>query len=413
MGFAAGCGGGGGAAGPVIPPPGAQLSSAIPDSGNTSKGNVDVYYLTGQGRLPTGNTAVITHQFFVDPVTGEIVDQASAHAVNLQLDAYTANDFPVLVPVTSDSRSFDKLPLEINSLLDTAGGVVAPPVFFSDTFPANVRVEPGRHTTVSAFLDDSMIDNSVSPPTFLTDQFVNVNLTFPGKTRFDGWFSDFVRFDISALGTRPALAGSGNATAAFFSGDRIAIGGAGAPGEFDMLDPLTSALLTGTVTAPVRIGSRFAPGTYTTRVPDPRDVLGSSLIDAESGFWRDFTDVVANSTTFEVITFPNATEDPIQDMVLVQRNGGGTIIALYSGKADLFNLAWTAYPISQVFSVSPTNPISGTLSGLLDKTSAAVAVTSSSDSADVGLVRSGHWTKTSGTAPAGFPTNGRFIVFRQ
>ena len=105
-------------------------------------------------------------------------------------------------------------------------------------------------------------------------------------------------------------------------------------------------------------------------------------------------------------------EDLQPDLVMVKRNGAGGITAMYFGGVDysVNPPKWVAYPINQVVSAATSNEISGTLSSLKD--SAGLILSDVTTSVSAANIRTGAWSHTAGSLPLGWPSSGRFIVFR-
>ena len=228
--FAAGCGGGGatggsGGGGGGGGGGGTPLSSANLNS--SDYGVVDFVYLSGQGRAET-LSASIDRVLLVTPVDDATpfttIQQVLSGTRTVQFNGYSAQAFPLPVPVVTDSRKFNEYHLELASLLLNSSVIAgsSSAAFYPDTaYAADIRVEAGRRTNVSIYLDDTMITRDASG-----------NYVFNALGEFDaanpsieGLFSDFVRFDVSHNASIPVMANSQNAKYVFFSGDRIALGG--------------------------------------------------------------------------------------------------------------------------------------------------------------------------------------------
>ena len=279
----------------------------------------------------------------------------------------------------------------------------------STQVPAVVHGLRGRTTTLPVFLNDAMITVTGGQVNFNTTTFNNTNLD-PATQSIKTFISDFVEFDITNVPNKPKLKSGASAARVYFSGENIALSEApigGKRGTFEELTANTTKL--GVFTMPVALGTGVAPGTYTLVEQNLGDLTGLSKSMSLLGTWRDYNEVLVNLGTLEFVTFPNGTDSPKQQLVVLARNGAGAITDFYFGVADLQAQKFKVFPIANVVSGVATTPISGTLSGLVDQNNAAV--TSAVSPIQVGAVRAGTFTVTSGQN-ANVKGTGKFHVFR-
>jgi len=388
-------------------------------------GQLQNVYLTGQGRAEGDEVAVI-RRVTVDDTAG--VTQTLLNPFRrLQLNGYTQQMIQLNVP-TSISRPFDHYNLEVQELdVDTGSGFSVftgqNQPFVEDQFDAQYRVFPGRQTSITVRLDDSMFpSNGNGGYGFDRDQLILSNYSVEGlePARMNGFLSDYLMFDISNLsgGVQPQFPdASGTATAFFMNGDNFAIGQLPiGPPDQSTADPLPFFTLTpiGYVEG-LHVGPRTAidpttgqstpiPGTYSLVQPDPREPLNpASKITALQGTYKLFSKVINNVGNnpqgFEIIAFPGTKDDGIDDIVLFNISNG-VITTLYFGQMDMNGGTISAFPVNQVTNPENTaNEITGTVSGL--------------DSTDMTRVHSGHYTLDATNLPATFSSSGRFIVYRR
>lgn len=417
----AGCGGSGGGSAGGGAGGGAVANNSFVNLPNTP-GLVQMFYLSGQGRAPQPGdlTAVITDIPLRDN-NNQIIDDFGTVNVQIGLSTYTTANGNVNVPFSpgDDSRVFPTFDFIVNELQEFTSiglppNIITGPngqVVVNQAFAANFLAEPGRQTILPVFIDDAMIFlDSTNQPVFDAAQFQLVNFD-PINNEMLGFFSDYVMFDITNLSTdqKPLLSDGTVANRVYFSGDNIAVSQSGPNGNFEVLTP--TSVIGGTFNPPQIQGSTVKPGTYDLVTPDPRDVTGNAKIASLVGIWRDYTDVISNSSTFETIVFPNTAESNLPDLVMFQRNSLGAITNVYFGGMDYGAMTWEAFPIGQVVTGDPSNMISGSITSLLDTAGNPISVVDSTIAEE--SIRSGTFS-LDGAAPAGFnvPANGRFIVFR-
>jgi hypothetical protein len=317
------------------------------------------------------------------------------------------------------SRNFDNYILDIQNLLietDTGFTTISDPSgqpVVRQQFDAAIRAFPGRQTTVPVFLDDAMIrpDDTNSSVIFDAAAFRRSNYD-PDRNRLESFLGDYVQFDISGVGTRPALRSGGVATAVYFTGDHIALSRA-LPGPFEVLVPEANTVVEG-------LGGRFSSlaqfGSYALTQVDPSDVNQRAKIVSIQGIWRPYTQVISNmsETGFEIIAFPDRFDSGLHDLALIRRQSG-RITDFYFGVLNLTNRTnsglppnrFRAWPIRNIVLTNPANlanQINGSVSNLKTKASGG-------DSAPVAL--EGLYSIAATNRPAGFSATGRFIVFRR
>ena len=373
-------------------------------------GLVSYQYLTGQGRAPAGLIANIDDITLTD-VDNQIVDNALTVNLHLGLDVYSnaIGNIDVPVAVGANSRVFNQFELKINTL-DDNGNIISGPGgqnAIDQIFDATFLAQTGRQTILPVLLDDQMITLDGGGNPFLDlNLFESANYD-PVAGRMLGFYSDYVQFDLSSMATsdKPSLSGGSVGNRVYFSGDNIAISEAGNTGVIEVLTPtgIVGGTFTPKVTNPIP-----APGTYTLLANDPRDVTNTAKIASLAGIYRSYTEVFSNLNTFECFVFPNTAEDLQPDCVMFTRDGNGNITSFYFGGIDYEQGTISVFPINQVVTGDSSNEIDGTISAFTDANGNNVGtVATSSVEASV---RSGTFSLSG--PPAGFPTTGRFLVFR-
>lgn len=459
----AGCGGGGGGngGGGTPPPPTEGSFVKLPNV----PGQVSFSYITGAGRAPGDMTAVISRTALTDGF-GNVETILNPERF-LLLNGYTHQIIDLPTPTTS-SRFFDSYTLEVRQIR-VDNGTGNPDIYPSGTsnplvqrsFPASIRVLPGRTTGVTVRLDDTMFDlfQQNVEDIFQVDIFEAANLTdnpVQGQDTINGVLSDYVMFDISAMasGDRPQLSGGAAAAKVYFSGDFVAVSQSGNSGVFEVLTPL--GFINGSfgpvIDLPSPGGEDRPPfGTYTLLQPDPRDDDPSDddfpgpdvhQITNTQGTYYNLADVVGNMSSFELITFPRSQERyvfdaqvgglvfrelSVQDCILIRRSGN-TVTNMYFGEIDFGQTSSDtpfirAYPIGQVDDGDAHNEIEGSVSNFKDFNGVTINLSGLDDAARASAIQkicSGQFTLQSGTdviyggpLPGDFPTSGRFLVFRR
>lgn len=423
-----GCGGGGGSSSSGSGGGGGGGGGSTPSSVNlpATNGSLILNYLTGQARAAGDETAVVTVASLVDT---NFAPYSNPLATNLRclLNGYTSNfdsESPAILVSTDATRTFNSFNLTINSLeaIDSGGSTTTYTVPTTN-FACNARVAMGRQTELPIYLDETMF--SLGAGTATLDQTLFTGKNYSSNNRMEGFYADYVEFDISSLGSsaKPTMSNSAPAQRVYFSGDNRAASDALTTGATfgGYFEQVTGGISPGVYTTPNLVGSTKIDAEYKLQQPDPSDPSGVAVIDSIRAKIRNYQDqtvsgvtfsgVISNPGAFEMIVFPNKDESAQQDFVMIQRNTGtGTITAMYFGTADFSGNTFTAYPINQLYASSPTGAITGTLSLYLNKAGTAVTNTGGTYFT---AVRSGTFTQTGGTGtPTGWPTTGRFLVFR-
>ncbi len=391
---------------------------------------VQTVFLSGQGRtLPrvrgvaNSQVAVIRNVRYQNGPFDFIPtgDNNVTDEVRIRLDGYTINSkaFGVQFPVGTSALSFTEFPLEIQQFLEvnpdgtttalTPSNSIAftPPV----PFDADVRVFPGRVSSVSVRLDDTMVgwNTALNEASFNPDAFILANYN-PIYNAMISQFSDYVAFDIGNLDSKPQLSFSGDdAERVYFSGDGYAISkGTGNGSEFELLDPVN--VQNGKVTNGPPIG------------PPGSQVAGANLFILEDtgpdltrytsvvGTWKNFLQVINISDTETAVAFPTSREtgtiqaNDRQQFVLFKTAGNqvtdlwyGSIF--YSVGGNPANNIFKLYPADTIDDAIPANEVTGTISNLV---------------ISGGTVRRGDWDVT-GTPNNLWPfgDEGGFGVFRR
>jgi hypothetical protein len=408
-----GCGGRGG---DRLVPPGDQQQSFVnlPDV----PGQIHVNYLTGQGRAVGDTYLVLRRLEFADSfgrVTRELTE------TRLRLNGYQSQIVPLNVPVPAglSSRLFESFELEavrFEQQRQFGPFIWEDIVGLPDTFPARVRVFRGRHTLLPVFIDDAMVRvegvGGNMFPVFDREQFRLINMAEDPNAML-GFLSDYVMFDLTNLpaNARPNLSSGPIASRVFFSGDGYAISDrgqeAGDQGYFEFLTLDIATPVEGRFKGPATINGVRTPGTYNLVQPDPTDpTLNPALlskITSLHGIWRPVEDLIGNMGAFEAITFPSSRDDNFHDLVFVRRQNN-VIVDMYFGFVDFETNEFRAYPIRNIAEGEVDGEVSGTVTNL--RTGAGAGTTLPH------AVRTGTFTFTTG-APSGFPTSGRFLVFRR
>lgn len=412
---ASGGGGGGGARGVRVNLPGNP--DAAP--GYQGAGVLDVAFLTGQGREVGDLVAVIRRIYYTDQEGREERNLLSPERFLLLKGFQNQIVHTNVAPVEANSRLFPNYTLDIQEIQrdngsnnpDVFGSVVNLPM----SFPARIRVFPGRYSSLPIFLDDSMItienNGNGEEAVFNEDQFRAVNMP-NGSQELLSFISDYVSFDISAMADadKPRMSNGDVAGRVYITGDNYAVSQPGTRGTFEVLTTDASAPIEGNFAPPGSLGGVATPGTYSLLTPDPTDLSGIARVTSLQGIWREYTSVLSDIGSFEFITFPNSNDNERQELIMFSRNGDGMITAMYFGTVDLSAKTFEAFPVRILASgiVEPGDePF--VLNGRVDNLLTAGGVPSVLPS----YVREGTFTIESGTAPAGFPNTGRFIVFRK
>ena len=328
------------------------------------------------------------------------------------LDEYLVNtrEIGVQFDGNTPTNEFTEFPFEVTKLqeiTDTEGGArdlpgTAPVITVPAPFDVDMRVFPGRHTSLQFQLDQEMINyTDTTGIVFDEDKFTLRNY----DTRVNairGTFSDYVAFDISGMAAadRPLLSTGARADRIYFSGDAIAVSsGINPSGAFEMLDPV--AVKGGTVRKGTQIGDRVTENTYSLEDRDP----ANTRVAAMTGIWKDYKTVVTSSGDVTMIAIPGNADGTTQQLI-VYRESGGRITGMWEGRAqygvagDTTRGTFKLFPISTVTSAIPdtANQTDGNLSNLIYTNE---------------KVMRGDWDVTKTGASWSFGTSGGFAVFRR
>lgn len=440
---AVGCSGGGGGGGTTGGTGGNTGESNAFVTIPNIHGQLQNVYLTGQGRA-VDDLIAIMHRVAVDDGVGAEVATTLEPDRRLQLNGYTHQMIQLDIPTTV-SRQFNTYNLEVQELqLDTGNGFETftgnNQPLVQQSFDAYFRVLPGRTSSITVRLDDSMFnfDSNANNYVFDRNQFELANYSQVGNdpARMNGFLSDYLMFDITNLagglgGVAPDFPdASGTSTVFFINGDNFALGTIpDGPPDQATADPKPFFVLTPagfvegqhvgprTAVDPTTGQSTPIPGTYTLVQADPRPPFNpAAKITALQGTYKNYTKTINsvgnNPQGFEIVAFPGTyTDDASHEnyglMDIVAFNvSGGQITRMYFGQIDLVNGTLSAFPIAQVTNPQDTsNEITGNVS--------AFVTGGGSPTTDVPQVRAGHYTLDANNLPASFSTSGRFIVYRR
>jgi hypothetical protein len=390
----------------------------------TDFANLQFTIVTGQGRRGPGDMVAT-----MSPVGGGALNVrndnfdvlATPDPVGATLTSYSLYSVSAtkLIPGGNAYLTYSLFPLTITSLegTDTDGNNFSTWVgtFLAGTFPADVMLHRGRDTTFQFTLNDAIITGrDANGPVFDILQFQEENLN-PISGNIESLFSDYVAFDITAMGglDRPNLIVNGNpgpdADMILFSGDSIALSaGFDTLGTLMILDPRVTPVDnvdTGQINSPVVVGGTATEGTYTLfepdwRLIDPQDGMIVSL----QGRWRPYTQVLSGIGTYMMVVFPNSrNETDGFTAVYVRHDVGGNITALWQGPARFTGPDANEIRLSRVRDIVgglEINPAVGTLSDYVMAN---------------GEVTSGTFTFPALGIPGDFPfpLTGQFRVFRK
>lgn len=409
-----GCGGGNGLGGSTS---GGSTGTNGGGSGNTLPTSLlsgaaqgQVLYLTGQGRRAASQIALLDNIRVYNSVNDfqPTDSQGSGSPLRLRLDGYTLNQFVFDVPVGTGSagKTYTQFPLEVAKMEDTDGAVLysGPPVLFTPFFNLNMQLLPGRQTTIQVVLNDQILKFDGADVVLDRAAFEAENYA-PFNNKINGFLSDMVSFDVSALPAtdRPVVSNGDRADIVHFSGDSIGISGQfrSENGEqkatFDMLNPVV--IDSGKLLLPKVIGGRQAPGVYTVMEPDPRDPFGNAKIVALQGIYRKYTEVLGNLSTFQMVALPTTRSTTTSQVVLFNRDAQGTITAMWQGIID-YNKATKG--TLRLFSLDQLPDATAT-----PRASGEVNFTKVN-----GVVKNGTFTISVAPPNFPFPTKGGFMVLR-
>jgi hypothetical protein len=401
-----------------IPNPVSSVGNLFPQE---PQGNVDVYFLPGQGRQAQTFTAVVNSvNFFDNGGFSTVLENPLEQGPTIGLDGFNPVNLPLNVHVpypgtgeSVNSRYLTELDLTFNSLSinGTGGATFNGP--FAYTFPGltNITVFPGRFTALQLYVNSGTWDFSQTPPAFQTATFEAANEN-PQDSKVDGFLSDYLSFDISHVANRPTFTNfAGTAGRIFVSGDFFAEG-QNTPAKsttstgYEVLTPY--GVLPGTYKG---VDPVVGVATYQLVQPNPNNLgVNPGSITSLEGTWYDQSARVTASDSTLMISFPGKGDTASQQLVIFTRSGGvitnmyfGTLNYTGAGGAVTFN----AYPIFDLEPGSVAGKVSGTLSALTDKNGNGLSKSGSWWQA----VRAGTYTITSGT-PSGITSSARLFVYR-
>lgn len=440
-----GGGGGGGTPGPITGGPTVNLGD--------KPGQIELTYLTGQGRSGVraeGDLeASLGRTIFQD--AGGIVEPTGSSQLSFKLNPYSN----VIVRYNAgllgaDSRTFNSYALDIAQISYTFSDTFVGRQTFTTIdglpalFDARATVFPGRYTSLPIFLNDGQFTFNVSEggggftAAFLPEIFRDNNNLTEENPVINGFLSDYLAFDVTGIpaGERPVLSNGEAAERIYLSGDNYAVsraasgfGTAGERGRFQLISRTISDDAAaefgnyidgryappGTFTTDPAAGTQLVvPGTYSLIQDDPSqppiegDEPDGAIAQVVSiqGIWRDYRAQISNQTTEFAITLPSATDDDVQDFLLIRQSTGATpkISAAYFGSVDLTSKEIFLTPIRELATSAAPTQLAGTIATTLGVGGTAVTSPRS--------VRRGTYTLNAGAAP-GFARTGTFVVYRR
>ena len=392
---------------------GGGVTRSYPSINLPTNGLLQVSVLSGLNRRGVGSQVAIMAPFeFVNGQTRiPTADVAKPTALSIVLDEYLVNtsEIGVVFDGNTVSKEFNEFPFKVTKMqeiTDSDGNTrdlagTEPVVDFeANPFDIDLRVFPGRHTSLTFSLDGEMLKHSDSTGVvFDEDKFTQTNYD-PRSLAIRGFFSDFIAFDISGMPTaeRPLLSTGARADRIFFSGDGIALSAGVDPGVFELLAPVS--IKSGTVRKGVKIGDRTTENIYSLFDKNPSDAKVAAL----TGVWKESTKVISDSGSITALAIPS-NEDGTEQQFVVYSQSGGVINAMWQGRAlygiggDATKGQFRLFPIKTVTSASP---------------SGEEAVAALSNLVEVNeRVRRGDWDMTSTPASWPFGTLGGFSVYRR
>ncbi len=424
-----GCGGGDG---PVVTSGGGGGGGGLtyPSFILGTGGLMQTVFLSGEGRtLPrvrgAGNSqiAVIKNVRYQNSAFDFIPTGASSLAdeVRILLDGYTINAkaFGVQFGIGESSQSFSEYPLEIAQFLQRNDDGTTSPLTSPDStafappvpFDAEVSVFPGRISSLSVRLDDTMVgwDIPNGVPAFNPDIFIAGNYN-PIYNAMVSQFSDYISFDISGVDSAPTLSISGDpADRVYFSGDGYAMSvGMGSGSEFELLDPIVVQNGKVTTGPPIGPAGSQIDGANLFILDDTGP--DTSRFTSVIGTWYEHFNKIISSSEVTGVAFPTSRETGFidtnerQQFVLYKSNGNsvtdlwyGSIF--YNPLGDPTQATFKLYPVETIDDAIPASEVEGTISNILIVN---------------GSARRGDWTVT-GPTPGGWPfgSTGTFGVYRR
>lgn len=309
----------------------------------TNTALVNVLFLSGQGRRAPGSQYAQLNNIKLlnGPLTQIPTDiTGSLDGINTKLDGYTVNTYGFSQTVSAGATDFTGLQFVLNRIREEQGNgslttVYNGPSITLPELPVNVKIAPGRASTVQLYLNDAHLffDSVLNDAVFDQAEWEFDNLV-GGATAVQGFFGDAIAFDLSGLSLRPAMAGGGTADKLLLTGDSVGLArGSMTDGSFDLYSP--AFVESGVLTNPVVVGNQTAPGTYTVLEPDPSSVPPAApRIAALQGPWYAFSDVVRNGGNEVFLVIPSSKAGSPAQCVLLKRSGS-TITELWLGRATV------------------------------------------------------------------------------
>jgi hypothetical protein len=425
-----GCGGGGSDSVAGGGGGGGTVTRVYPEfSRLTSNAAVNTVFLTGIPSAPApravgSRTAVLSQLRFGNfPSNTEFVPESGVGGLqNIQLDSA---DIPVSIPFSvfmspgQRARAFTDYRLQIDRIeetqLDGTQSTIISNPFLSQRIDVDLKVFPGRVSTITFRLNDSTLNiDGAAGTVSLTDDFFTANYD---ETRgaVVSSLSDYMAFDLSGVnaGLRPVLNGGGVADRVFFSGDGYGISqGIGPSSEFELLSPVS--VQNGTITDSILIGP---PGDQ--RPSEPlilleEVLLGDTRRTSVVSTWKKFDrEVTPPDSGVVAIAFPNSRENNTDDVLggnqqqfVIYTASGSSVTNLWYGTVFYSTInpgigTFRAFPVATVTEAQPANPVTGTVSGI------------SRTNINSPVMR-GNWTLDT-AAPSGwtFGSSGTFGVYRK
>lgn len=395
----------------------------------TSNAAVNVVFLTGIPSAPApravgSRTAVLsTLRFGNFPSNSNFVPESGIGGEqDIQLDS---SDIPVSIPFSVNmsagqkARSFTDYRLQLDRIeetqLDGSQSTIISNPFLSQRIDVDLKVFPGRVSTLTIRLNDSTLNiDGAAGTVSLTDDFFNANYDETRGAMVSS-LSDYMAFDISGMGAglRPVLNGGGVADRVFFSGDGYGISqGIGPTSEFELLSPVS--VQNGTITDSIMIGP---PGNQ--RPSEPlilleEVLLGDTRRTSVVSTWKKFErEVTPPDSGIVAIAFPNSRENNTDDILggnqqqfVIYTASGSSVTNLWYGTVFYSTTnpgvgTFQAFPVATVTEAFPTGGVTGTVSGI------------SRTNINSPVMR-GNWTLGS-AAPTGwtFGNSGTFGVYRK
>lgn len=372
----------------------------------STSAEVRISFLSGQGRRLPGSLSAQLRVIRLRIGGTDIIPSlfnGTTDGVNVQLDGFTTNKYGFTQDLgAAGSKNYQFLSFDITKMyeeqFDGSYTELFSGSFPIENLPVNMPLIPGRQSTINVYLNNAAVgfSNIFNEPSFDLNEF-NLENALTGSNRIEGFLSDMVAFDISAVGTRPNMDSGGAADKFMISGDSMGIArSAGFDGSFDLFSP--NFVESGVTTNPVQLPDGVAPGTYNVLEPDPSVIPPAIVrITALQGTWRDVNSVITNLGTTGMIVFPT-TRVGEEDMAIAYVRTGSQVTGMWFGKATITANGGTTtmWPIDQITVAegSRTGGFTGTFSNLTKVG---------------GVTKDGDFTLTG--APAELGSTGVFAVY--